>query len=560
MLCLLVVVFAAWPALKKPRLEADDYRYLHHIQQWKVGEMSAREAMTVENRWDHLWFMEEEGAIRFFRPTVVLSYGLDWVLWGEAYPLGLTVSNVWIHFLNSIWVGILLVRLVGRSWPAVWGAALFAGLAAHAECIWYIAGRTDSLAAFGLLGAFVLHLYGKRWWALPLFAFGLLTKELVIVAPVVFACYDRWVAHRKIDWKLFGSYGILAGLTLLLKKVALGGQGSDFVYPYLIAPFSGEFFSHLWLQFRSYAGNLLAAEITVPFADAATVNQLNPLWVPMVGSIVLLAMGWLLRKDGRFWLFLALGFLTWLPTSFVYLSERYVYLPSVAFVGLLVLFAATRSNHWKNGLSLLLVLYTVFQTMELHKRHTEIMQQPGSVEEMLGQLEPVRDQMKPDEHLLLVNVPGLFVRGQFMEEILRVVWKAPELKVDVLTMMPGQNGTLWNPGDAYPVMGAGVQAQWFGEKVLKLKGRVVESGQPPHRIMEDGMKQFDWVQLEEGSTASNQMFEARVSAVDSVGATALDFTFFQPLENPRLLIWKADCSDLNAHPWDRRKNATVQLR
>ena len=350
LLGLVIILFAAWPVLQHPRLEADDYRYLHQIQQWQLGEMTAIEAMTVENRWDHLWFMQEEGRIRFFRPTVVLSYGIDRLLWGNAYALGLTVTNVFIHFLCAVLVGLLFRRLIGPGWASALGTGLFAGLAAHAECIWYIAGRTDSLAALGFLGALVLHLHGRRWWALPLFAFGLLTKELVIVAPVIFMAYDYWMGGRRIDWKLYGSYAALAGLLLLIKKAALGGTGSDFVYPYLIAPISSEFPQHLWLQFRSYAGNLLAAEVTVPFADAATVNQLNPLWVPMVGSLVFGIIIWFLRKDRRVWLLLLLGFLSWLPTSFVYLSERYLYLPSIAFVGLLTLFAATRSKRLEEGL------------------------------------------------------------------------------------------------------------------------------------------------------------------------------------------------------------------
>ncbi|MDF7825557.1 hypothetical protein P4B35_16140 [Pontiellaceae bacterium B12227] len=560
LLCLLIILFAAWPVLQQPRLEADDYRYLHHIQQWKGGELSALEAMTVENRWDHLWFMQEEGRIRFFRPTVVLSYGMDQMIWGRAYALGLTVTNVLIHFLCAVLVGLLFRRLIGAGWVSVLGAGLFAGLTAHAECIWYIAGRTDSLAALGLLGALVLHLNGRRWWALPLFAFGLLTKELVIVGPVIFAAYDWWIARRKIEWKLYGAYAVLAVLLLAIKKAALGGEGSDFVYPYLISPLSAEFPQHLWLQFRSYAGNLLAAEVTVPFADAATVQQLHPIRVPMVGSLVFGIIGWFLRNDRRAWLLLLLGLLAWLPTSFVYLSERYLYLPSIAFVGLLTLFAATRSRGWKWAGSAGLAVFLIFQTLELRERQSLIVQQSGSVQEMLTQLEPVRDQIQPDQPLLLVNAPGLFVRAQFMQDILRVFWNAPELQVEVLTMMPGQNGTEYRPGDAYPVMGAGVQVELAGDSVLLRGGVYPGTGQPPHRIMEYGMKKFDWLPLESGSTASNSVFTAGVLSGDGRGATAIRYTFFQPLENPRLVVWKADGSDLNAHPWQRRKNATVELR
>jgi hypothetical protein len=556
---LAVLLFAVWPVVRQPRLEADDYRYLHHIQQWKLGELTAIEAMTVENRWDHLWFMEEEGVIRFFRPTVVLSYGIDRFLWGDAYALGLSLTNIGIHLLCTLLVGLLFCRLMGSGWIPVLGAALFAGLAAHAECIWYIAGRTDSLAALGFLGALVLHAYGRRYGALPLFTFGLLTKELVIFAPVVFAAYDRWIDQRKMDWKLYSVYAVLSVILLVLKKVALGGAGSDFVYPYLISPFSPEFPHHLWLQFRSYAGNLLAAELTVPFADAETVGLLNRAWVPMVGIPLFLAMVWGLRNDRRVWFFLLLGVLAWLPTSFVYLSERYLYLPSIAFVGVLVLFVAQCSKPWKGILAGLLALYTGFQTLELYQKQAAIAGQDGSVEELLEQLEPVRDQIEPDDSLLLVNLPGYFVRAQFIQDILRVAWNQPNLQVHVLTMMPGQNGTEWKPGDAFPVMGAGVEVLQPDEKTVQLRGRSMAAGQPPHRVMEDGQKAFRWLPLKTGQATSNTVFTVAVVADDGVGATALDFHFFQPLENPRILMWRSDCTDLNEHPWKRRRAATVQL-
>lgn len=199
LLCAVVVFVASWPAIQQPRLEAVDYRYLHHIQQVGAGEMGAVEAMTVENRWDHLWFMQEEGRIRFFRPTVLLSYAVDKAIWGGNHALGLTITNVLIHLACSMLVGFLLFRLLGAGWPALVAAVLFAGLAAHSECIWYIAGRTDSLAALGFLGAFALHTAGRRWWALPLFAFGFITKELVVVAPAIFAAYDGWIRDCKAE-------------------------------------------------------------------------------------------------------------------------------------------------------------------------------------------------------------------------------------------------------------------------------------------------------------------------------------------------------------------------
>jgi hypothetical protein len=551
LLCIAAVFATAWPVLKNPRLEADDYRYLHHIQQWQAGRLDALEAMTVENRWDHLWFMQEEGRIRFFRPTVVLSYALDRAVWGDQVAFGLTLTNVLIHLACSLLVLRLMMRLLGRGPPAVAAALLFAGLAAHSECIWYIAGRTDSLAAFGFLSAFALHLSGRRWRAIPFFIFALLTKELAVAAPVVFAAHDFWVARRRPDWRLYAVYGAVAAGVLILKKAALCGEGSDFVVPYLVSPLSSGFLNHLWLQFRSYSGNLFGAEVTVPFADAQTVAALHHPAVLIGGWGLLGTAMWLLRRDRRLWLLLLLGVLTWLPTSFVYLSERYLYLPSVAYVGILGL-AACRLPKAGGRLSILLAAFAVFQSVKLYERHAGIAQQPGSVREMLRQIEPLHAQIQDDERLLLVNTPGLFVRAQFMQEILRVAFCNPSLDVDVLTMMPGQNGTEWKPGDPLPVMGAGVQVRQASGRELTLSGRSGTIVQQP------GLKAFSWVPLDAGTYRTSSL-EAQILSGSTRGASEIEFRFAEPLTNCAVLVWQADCSDLTLHPWTRRERAAVKL-
>ncbi len=550
-LCALTVSLSALPALRRPRLEADDYRYLHHIQQWQAGRLGAIEAMTVENRWDHLWFMQEEGVVRFFRPTVVLSYALDWKLWGDHVAFGLTLTNVLIHLACSALVLLLMLHLLGDGLPALAAALLFAGLAAHSECIWYIAGRTDSLAAVGFLAAFILHVSGRRRWALPFFAFAFLTKELAVAAPVIFAAYDFWVLRRRPDWRLYAIYGALAAAVLILKKAALGGAGSDFVTPYLVSPLSTGFLEHLWLQVRSYSGNLFAAEVTVPFADAQTVSMLHRPAVQFAGWSLFGAAAWMLRRDRRFWLLLILGGLTWLPTSFVYLSERYLYLPSVAFAGI----AGLAAGHFRKArpwLCALLILYAGFHSARLYSRHAEIAEQPGSVSEMLRQLEPVRGQLKTQDRLLLVNTPGLFVRAQFMQEILRVVFDKPALAVEVLTMMPGQNGTDWKTGDPLPLMGAGVQVRQVSENELVLSGR---SGT---LIQEPGHLAFSWVPLDAGVHQTARL-DAEIVSGSPKGAVEIAFRFAEPLNGSAVIVWQADCSGLSAHPWTRRERATVRL-
>ena len=557
LLCIGFVFWSAWPALQKPRLEGDDFRYLHAIQQRMADRSSESliDTAMVENRWNHLWFMEEEGKVRFFRPTVVISYALDWKLWGDRYAFGLTFTNILIHLGCCWWVAFLLHRWLGRGWPAIMASLLFAGLWSHGECIWYIAGRTDSLAALGFLGAFALHVSGRRvlrWWAIPCFAFGLLTKELVVAAPLIFMVHDALVDRKRPCWKLYVVYGGVTGMVLGLKYLAMAGVSSDLVYPYLISPVHPDFMEHLWLQLRSYSANLVLAQTTAPFADAETVAELNSIAGIGLAGGFLLVLGVLLRRDGRYWMLLLLGAATWLPTSFVYLSERYLYLPSVAFVGLLGLWIATRSTGWKNMLSIALGAYAVFHAIKLNGKHQLITEQPGSIREMAEQLNPIREQITPGSHLLLINLPGYFLRAQFVEETLRILFDNPTLKVQVLTMMPGQNGTVMLPGDPPPSMGADVVLRREGENKL------IVTGSQRQRVQEYEHFPFSWSNLAAGEEHWTPELKARILSGGTRGATAIEFSFPDAVDQYQIWVWQAG-SDLTQHPWLRRTHAQVQL-
>lgn len=552
--CLIVVFWVAWPALQSPRMEGDDYRYLYQIQQLSSSHSEGLiDAAIVENRWNHLWFINEDGRIRFFRPTVVASYGMDQMFWGKNYAFGLTFTNVLIHLGCSLLVAFLLHRWLKGGWPPVVASVLFAGLWAHGECIWYIAGRTDSLAALGFLGAFALHITGRlRWWAIPCFVFGLLTKELVVAAPLIFMAYDAWVERLRPQWKLYATYAVATVLVLGLKQVALAGQSSDFVYPYLISPFRPDFMEHLWLQAQSYSANLLLTQWTAPFSDQAAVSELNSIAgvILAAGGLILSAI--LLRRDGRFWLLLLLGAATWLPTSFVYLSERYLYLPSVAFVGILGLLAASHPAKWRNALSLAIGIYAGFQALELQGKHREICEQPGSVREMAGQLDRVEEQIRPGAKLLLVNMPGTFLRAQFAQETLCVLLDDPNLTVQVLTMMPGQNGTPARPREPLPDMGAGVALLREGENKLVLAGR------QNRRVQEYERFPFSWASLESGQGHHATALDAQIFKGGSFGASTIVFTLPAPINQYQILTWEVP-DNMGTHPWVRRTNARVRV-
>ena len=101
-LVVLIVVCTCWPVFANPQLDPDDYRYLQLVQSLDRDFFgSFLDASIVENHWDHLWWSDMEGRVRFFRPIVISSYWLDSKLYGDNTALGMLITNVAICDLRG---------------------------------------------------------------------------------------------------------------------------------------------------------------------------------------------------------------------------------------------------------------------------------------------------------------------------------------------------------------------------------------------------------------------------------------------------------------------------
>ncbi len=129
------------------------------------------------------------------RPLVILSWALDWRLWGLE-PMGYHAVNVLIHALNAGLV-FLLGEELGRRMnltrpmaPALAAAALWALHPMTTEAVTYITGRSESLCATLYLAAVLCWLRWRRGadafqllLALLAFLLAAATKEVAATIP-----------------------------------------------------------------------------------------------------------------------------------------------------------------------------------------------------------------------------------------------------------------------------------------------------------------------------------------------------------------------------------------
>jgi tetratricopeptide (TPR) repeat protein len=167
--------------------------YVHGFEHWRGWLTGAL--------WDTTY---DPGLARearhFWRPAVLASYAVDWTI-GAGAPFVFHLTNLLLHALNVVLLFGLLAGWVQSTWAALIGALLFALHPVQTEPVAWIAGRTDSLCALGLLVA----THGLRWsgqrrkLGLALVALGTLlafgAKEAAVVLPVL-ALIEIWNRTR----------------------------------------------------------------------------------------------------------------------------------------------------------------------------------------------------------------------------------------------------------------------------------------------------------------------------------------------------------------------------
>jgi len=323
--------------------------------------------------------------------------------------------------------------------------------------MWYVAGRTDSLAALFFLAGLILHIFGThrsslRWWALLCFMLAIFTKELTMVLPVILFLSDWLIEKRyadikslvKREWKLYSAYILIIVGMFWIRSLMISGPDTGYPYPYFVSPERPEFLFHLWGQMKSYCSNILFGIETVPFLTTAQIQSIVSPNGFILGICLLSFSMYYFRTEKKFWILLLMAIAAWLPTVVVYISERYLFLPTVAVAGTVgfILVRFERQNRKIFFIVLAVVFaWTAHQAYALHRKNGifgTILRQPHVIEQ---QLKDTGKSFPPGSKFCLVNLPGDWLQAQFMQDEMRVQLHDPSLEVTVLSVMP-ETGTM----------------------------------------------------------------------------------------------------------------------
>ncbi|HEX4825063.1 MAG TPA: DUF1736 domain-containing protein [Candidatus Polarisedimenticolaceae bacterium] len=188
-----------------------------------------------------------------YRPLTLASFAVNRAVAG-AGPRGYHAVNIVLNAAVAALVWFVLRRAGTHYGTALLGGALFAVHPLHAEAVANVAGRAELLAALFVLGAWLAHGSGRRVAAALLFLAAVLSKEGVVLAPVLFWADDRLRGERR-PWSSYAGLAGAIAVLLVLRVIALGphqGAGSAIPLdnPAAAAGVIPRLFTATWVQLK----------------------------------------------------------------------------------------------------------------------------------------------------------------------------------------------------------------------------------------------------------------------------------------------------------------------
>lgn len=160
----------------------------------------------------------------YWIPVTWLSLMLDRTLFGPG-PAGFHFTNILLHAANTGLLVVLLTRSIGRLWPALLVATLFACHPLRVESVVWITERKDVLSMLFFLLALLAYVNHARRPSLLrllpvvlLVAAGLMAKPVLVTAPILLLLLDYWPLGR---WRPEAQGWRGTAVTLVREKIPL---------------------------------------------------------------------------------------------------------------------------------------------------------------------------------------------------------------------------------------------------------------------------------------------------------------------------------------------------
>ena len=322
----------------------------------------------------------------YYRPFIGFLYSIEYLI-SSGMPWSFHLFNILFHAANCVLVFLIVVRLLGEyknptvspEKLAFAAAALFATHPIHTESVAWISGITDPSYTFFLLLALYYYLRfvmaenrKKAWRIYPIILVGYflatLCKEPGVTLPVILIAYDMSCGRSYLSLKPLELIKrhlpifLVAGIYLTLRLHAISGlapgansQGLVLDAQNLQVADPTLFLLNVISLFAHYIQKVvIPLNLTAYYHFQPLTSYLSPTSLALMTAFVLFLILVCLafRKERVTFFSIILFAIPLLPalnfhaTGTTAFAERYLYLPSLGFILLVVVGAGKTLNHW----------------------------------------------------------------------------------------------------------------------------------------------------------------------------------------------------------------------
>ncbi|NUM55942.1 MAG: tetratricopeptide repeat protein [Candidatus Hydrogenedentes bacterium] len=170
-----------------------------------------------------------------WQPLTLLSHMLDCELFGLNAG-GHHATSAVFHAVNTLLLGLALLRMTGAAGPSLFTAAVFGLHPLHVESVAWVAERKDVLSTLFFMAT--LYAYAlwaetlrKRWLAAAtaVMALGLMAKPMLVTLPCVLLLLDYWPLRRVHTENRLRCFALLAAEKLPMFVLAAAASVATIV-------------------------------------------------------------------------------------------------------------------------------------------------------------------------------------------------------------------------------------------------------------------------------------------------------------------------------------------
>jgi len=294
----------------------------------------------------------------FYRPMQQVSYSLVYMFENRA-PWAYHFLNIVLHLGCAVLIFFLIKRIFRRESLAFLTSLLWVIHPIQTEAITYMSGTADPLSVIFALGSFWFYLNfreNKKWKELGfsciLFAFALLSKESIIIFPILLGLYEFVSTDKKWDWKQY--VWVLPFLAMSAGYFALRLTVLNFGSTLSLFRGTALYSEHISVRLMTFAASLLSYYSFIFLPVGLHMERKFSLFLSVLSPPVLLSLallvifGYFVHKNldkknspivfGILWFFISFIPMSGIIPVNQLLLEHWLYLPSIGFFLLISLF------------------------------------------------------------------------------------------------------------------------------------------------------------------------------------------------------------------------------